>query len=293
METRARYVIIGAFVLAVIFAGFGFVYWLKNIGGLGDRAYYRIRFEHPVSGLGPGSAVLFNGLRIGTVQSLDLDPSDLRGLVATVSLLPSTPIHADTKIEVTFQGLTGSPAILLRGGTPDSPRVTAHNGQIPLLGGARQCRHEFERLGARHAGQHRSGHQREFQAVAQRDHRHQHLRRHAGPQFQEDRGHAGRARQDARRRRRQGRAEDLRSGGGHKVSGLREGHQGADGRARPARDPGLRYPEDPDPFRAGHLFRRRRRPLGRQFAQADAGEDRGELRERPSAQGREPAVRFP
>jgi phospholipid/cholesterol/gamma-HCH transport system substrate-binding protein len=133
METRARYVIIGTFVLAVIFAGFGFVYWLKNIGGLGDRAYYRIRFERPVSGLGPGSGVLFNGLRVGTIQSLDLDPADLRGLVATVSVMPWTPVHADTKVEITFQGLTGSPAILLHGGTLTAPRLTAPAGQIPLL----------------------------------------------------------------------------------------------------------------------------------------------------------------
>ena len=133
METRARYVIIGTFVLAVIFAGFGFVYWLKNTGGLGDRAYYRIRFEQPVSGLGPGSGVLFNGLRVGTVQSLALDPTDLRGLVATVSLEPWTPVHADTRVEITFQGLTGSPAILLRGGTPTLPRLAASNGQIPVL----------------------------------------------------------------------------------------------------------------------------------------------------------------
>ncbi len=133
METRARYVIIGAFVLAVIFAGFGFVYWLKNTGGLGDRAYYRIRFDRPVSGLAPGSAVLFNGLRVGTVQSMNLDQADLRGLVATVSVEPWTPVHADTRVEITFQGLTGSPAILLHGGTTASPRLTAQNGQIPLL----------------------------------------------------------------------------------------------------------------------------------------------------------------
>ncbi len=133
METRARYVIIGTFVLAVIFAGFGFVYWLKNTGGLGDRAYYRIRFERPVSGLGPGSGVLFNGLRVGTVQSLDIDPADLRGLVATISVEPWTPIYADTKVEITFQGLTGSPAILLHGGSTSAPRLTAPNGQIPLL----------------------------------------------------------------------------------------------------------------------------------------------------------------
>ena len=35
METRAPFVIVGAFVLAAIAAVFGFVYWLHNTGGLG------------------------------------------------------------------------------------------------------------------------------------------------------------------------------------------------------------------------------------------------------------------
>ena len=67
MEIRARYVLIGAFTLAVIAAGFGFVYWLNNAGGLRERAVYRVRFEGSVSGLLAGSAVLFNGIRVGEV----------------------------------------------------------------------------------------------------------------------------------------------------------------------------------------------------------------------------------
>lgn len=133
METRARYALIGAFVLVVILGAFGFVYWLQNMGGLGERAAYRIQFDQPVAGLTVGSGVLFNGLRVGAVQSLDLDPDDPGGLVATISVDPSTPIHADTKVEITFQGLTGSPAILLQGGTANSPRLTAADGKIPVL----------------------------------------------------------------------------------------------------------------------------------------------------------------
>ena len=45
METRAPFVIVGAFVLAAIVAVFGFVYWLQNTGGLGPRASYRLQFE--------------------------------------------------------------------------------------------------------------------------------------------------------------------------------------------------------------------------------------------------------
>jgi phospholipid/cholesterol/gamma-HCH transport system substrate-binding protein len=57
------------FVLAVVGAVFGFVYWLQNIGGLGERTVYQIKFENSVSGLLVGSAVLFNGIRVGEVTS--------------------------------------------------------------------------------------------------------------------------------------------------------------------------------------------------------------------------------
>ncbi|MGB3022331.1 MAG: MlaD family protein, partial [Methyloceanibacter sp.] len=74
METRARYALIGMFMLAVIAASFAFVYWLENKGGFGQQAYYRVRFENSVSGLLVGSAVLFNGIRVGEVTALTLDP---------------------------------------------------------------------------------------------------------------------------------------------------------------------------------------------------------------------------
>ena len=45
METRAPFVVVGAFVLAAIVAVFGFVYWLQNTGGLGPRTSYHVQFE--------------------------------------------------------------------------------------------------------------------------------------------------------------------------------------------------------------------------------------------------------
>src|SRR5438874_1760773 len=65
METRAPFVIVGAFVLAAIAAVFGFIYWLHNAGGLGPRASYHVQFEGSVPGLLVGAAVLFNGIRVG------------------------------------------------------------------------------------------------------------------------------------------------------------------------------------------------------------------------------------
>ncbi len=75
MENSARYTLIGAFALACLLATFSFVYWIKNVGGLGQRALYEIRFEQPVSGLAIGASVLFNGVRAGAVTRIALDPN--------------------------------------------------------------------------------------------------------------------------------------------------------------------------------------------------------------------------
>jgi phospholipid/cholesterol/gamma-HCH transport system substrate-binding protein len=128
METRAPFVIVGAFVLAAIVAVFGFVYWLQNTGGLGPRATYRVQFEGSVPGLLVGAAVLFNGIRVGEVTELGLAPGNPRGVNATISVASATPVRADTKVGLEFQGLTGVPVVALEGGTQ-----VAQSGEVPML----------------------------------------------------------------------------------------------------------------------------------------------------------------
>src|SRR5437763_825023 len=72
METRAPFVIVGAFVLATIVAVFGFVYWLNNSGGVGPRTTYHVQFDGSVPGLMVGAGVLFNGIRVGEVTDQGL-----------------------------------------------------------------------------------------------------------------------------------------------------------------------------------------------------------------------------
>jgi phospholipid/cholesterol/gamma-HCH transport system substrate-binding protein len=133
METRARFVLIGFFVLGVIVAGFAFVYWLNYAGGLRAQTVYRVRFENSLPGLRPGAAVLFNGIRVGEVTALRLNPKDPREVTATISVERDTPIRADTQVGVYSQGLMGSPTIALQGGSPSAPAPASADGQPPLL----------------------------------------------------------------------------------------------------------------------------------------------------------------
>jgi phospholipid/cholesterol/gamma-HCH transport system substrate-binding protein len=128
METRAPFVIVGAFVLAAIAAVFGFVYWLHNTGGLGPRVSYHVQFDGSVPGLLVGAAVLFNGIRVGEVTDLGLAPENPRRVNATISVASTTPVRADTKVGLDFQGLTGVPVIALEGGM-----LLAQTGEVPTL----------------------------------------------------------------------------------------------------------------------------------------------------------------
>jgi phospholipid/cholesterol/gamma-HCH transport system substrate-binding protein len=133
METRARYALIGLFMLAVIAASFAFVYWLENKGGFAERETYKVKFQGSVSGLLIGSAVLFNGIRVGEVTDLSLYTDAPQDVVATIAVSRGTPIRADTGVNIETQGLTGGAAIALSGGASTAPLMAADGGAAPTL----------------------------------------------------------------------------------------------------------------------------------------------------------------
>ncbi len=133
MESRANYALVGLFTLAVLAALFGFVYWF-NSGGAGKRADVRIIFSGTVTGLGRGSSVLFNGLRVGEVTRIELQPDDPRRIYAVVQVDRSTPLRIDTRARIESQGLAGVVAVQLLGGDPNSPVLEAKPGQaLPTI----------------------------------------------------------------------------------------------------------------------------------------------------------------
>lgn len=133
METRARYILIGLFVLVVAAACFGFVYWLNNAGGLSSRSLYRIRFASSVSGLQNGATVRYNGVRVGEVVGLRFDVENPQRVIATVAVDKGTPLRADTKVAIDFPGLMGTPVISLNGGSLTSPLLSSSPQEQPML----------------------------------------------------------------------------------------------------------------------------------------------------------------
>ena len=131
METRANFVLIGSFTLAVIAAAFGFVLWFQSLHTTKARSPLRVVFEGPATGLRNGGSVNFNGIRIGEVISVKLD--NPRRVVALAMVENNAPIRKDTLVGLEFQGLTGVAAISLKGGEEAAPGVPLDEDGVPVL----------------------------------------------------------------------------------------------------------------------------------------------------------------
>ena len=128
METRANYALIGAFTLAVAFAAFLFVYWFSGPSQLGRQETFQIVFT-AVSGLTRGSSVLFNGVKVGEVTHLGISEQDPSKVDVLVRIDSRTPVKTDTRARLETRGFTGVSDVLLVGGTPGAPALTAQVGQ--------------------------------------------------------------------------------------------------------------------------------------------------------------------
>lgn len=134
METKANHLLIGAFVLFVVAMGFGFVYWMQSFGGAGGAKQFYIIFRGSVSGLNTASKVLFNGIQVGRVSNLGLDPQDSRRVRVLVTVAGETPVRENSRASKESQGLTGGAVIQLTAGTPDSPLLSpGPEGEIPVI----------------------------------------------------------------------------------------------------------------------------------------------------------------
>lgn len=131
METRANFVLIGAFTLAVVAAALGFVLWFQSAHSVSKRSPIRFVFEGSASGLRNGASVNFNGIRVGEVTSVALD--NPRRVVAVAMVENSAPIRKDTLVGLEFQGLTGVSAIALRGGAESAPPAPVGSDGVRVL----------------------------------------------------------------------------------------------------------------------------------------------------------------
>ena len=144
METKANFVMLGAATMVGAVLILLFAMWLA--GGDYRRGYreFDIVFADPVRGLAEGGEVRFNGIKVGEVDSLRIDPDNTNRVIARVKISSDVPVRVDSSAQLEPIGLTGvtliqlsagtSTAALLRGeafGPP--PQIEGKGSQIDIL----------------------------------------------------------------------------------------------------------------------------------------------------------------
>ena len=144
METKANYVMIGAATVIGAVLIMLFAMWIST--GTYRRGFnqYDVVFDDPVRGLTEGGEVRFNGIKVGEVDSLRIDPDNTNRVIARVRVSSDVPVKSDSEARLEPIGLTGVTLIQLSPGTSDAqllrvpfagppPRIRGRGSQIDVL----------------------------------------------------------------------------------------------------------------------------------------------------------------
>ena len=135
METRASYVAVGGFVLAIIFLLFIALIWLGRVQLSQDLRTYYIFFRGSVSGLGKGSAVQYNGIPVGRVTDIRVDPDNVEQIQATIEIDGGlVDIKSDARAFLDTNILSGVSVVQIRGGTEGAANLEPQPGhRYPVI----------------------------------------------------------------------------------------------------------------------------------------------------------------
>jgi len=135
MERNANYALVGAATLLLFLGLVVFVVWLARLQSP-DYDIYNISFVGPVRGISQGGDVDFNGIKVGDVTKIALDPANTTKVIATIKVTSDVPIRTDSYATLEPQGITGINFIQITAGTNGKPLLKTtvpHGGPPPLI----------------------------------------------------------------------------------------------------------------------------------------------------------------
>jgi phospholipid/cholesterol/gamma-HCH transport system substrate-binding protein len=141
MERNANYALVGIASTILLVGLMVFVVMLAGRKFSRDFDTYDIVFQGPVRGLAQGGEVHFNGIKVGDVSRITLDPHNSELVIARSRVTIDVPIRSDSYATLEPQGITGVNYIQITAGTPSKPllKTTVPEGQIPRLASRRDA----------------------------------------------------------------------------------------------------------------------------------------------------------
>lgn len=114
MEPKINYTIVGLFVIILLSAFILGIVWLSS--GVTTKQYntYQINMNESVDGLTQSAPIEYNGVVVGNVKSISLNPTNPRQVIVLLNIQQGTLITTNTVATLLTQGLTRISYIGLR-----------------------------------------------------------------------------------------------------------------------------------------------------------------------------------
>ena len=135
MERDAHYAAVGIATIALLAALAVFSIWLARLQFNNDYDVYDIVFYGPVRVLSEGGEVHFNGIRVGEVTDLNLDPNKGDQVIARIRIDATTPVRVTSRAQMEPQGITGLNYIQITAGNPQSAilKTQYRDNVVPVI----------------------------------------------------------------------------------------------------------------------------------------------------------------
>jgi phospholipid/cholesterol/gamma-HCH transport system substrate-binding protein len=130
MDNKTNYALVGFFVIVLLTALIFIGVWLANGWNIKSYNTYAVYMTESVAGLAPDSNVKYNGVNVGRISSISLDPQNPQCVRLLMKIETSAPITEATTAQLITQGLTGVSFIELTASRPNAPRLVARPGEL-------------------------------------------------------------------------------------------------------------------------------------------------------------------
>ena len=133
MYSRVNYTIVGIFVLLFGAGMVWFAFWLAKYGLQKEFDTYRLEMKESISGLSGDAKVKLNGVNIGRVSKIQINPQDIETVEILVEIEKGIPIKEDMIAHTQMFGVTGLLSIEIEGGTNAAKTLVPTKKYIPLI----------------------------------------------------------------------------------------------------------------------------------------------------------------
>jgi phospholipid/cholesterol/gamma-HCH transport system substrate-binding protein len=134
LEAKSHYTIVGLVVLILTSALLSTFLWLSTGFDKKKYNYYMVYIDEAVSGLNLESPVKFNGVKVGYVNQIELNPKDPQQVKLLLKIEQGVPITESTSATLISQGITGISTVGLSASSSElTPLRAKANQPYPVI----------------------------------------------------------------------------------------------------------------------------------------------------------------